>query len=164
MSLVSLIVAVDKNNAIGKDNNLLCYLPNDLKHFKSITSGHTIIMGRKTFESLPNGALPNRNNIVLSRNQAIECKGCALVDSLDSAIAMTKFYREVFIIGGATVYNEAMKIANRLYVTYIDYAFDGADTFFPEIDLNVWEEVSRVEQNVDDKNKYLHSFVVYQRK
>lgn len=164
MSIVSIIVAIDQNNAIGKDKNLLCYLPNDLKEFKRITSGHAIIMGRKTFESLPNGALPNRNNIVLSSNTNLECKGCALVHDLQTAIAMCKAEKEIFIIGGATLYNEAIAFADRMYVTHIEHAFDGADTFFPSIDLNLWKEVSRKENMADDKNSYVHSFVVYERR
>jgi dihydrofolate reductase len=164
MSTISIIVAIDENNAIGKNNQLLCHLPNDLKYFKSITQGHTIIMGRNTYESLPNGALPNRRNIVLSRNPDYKCDRCELVSTLEEAIALSEKEDTVFIIGGAAVYKKAIDIADQLYVTYIHHTFENADTFFPTINTNEWREISRTYNAADEKNKYNHSFVIYQRK
>jgi len=164
MSTISIIVAMDGNNAIGKNNNLLTYLPNDLKYFKSVTQGHTVIMGRKTFESLPNGALPNRRNIVISRNISYQAEKIELVSSIQDAISITDTEEEVFIIGGGSIYREALPIAAKLYITYIHHLFEGADTFFPVIDKNEWEEVSRTKNLADDKNKYDYDFVVYERK
>lgn len=163
MSTISIIVAVDKNNAIGKNNQLLCHLPNDLKYFKTTTSGHPVIMGRKTFESLPNGALPNRRNIVLSKDSEYKCNGCELTSSLEEALALTDKEANVFIIGGASIYKHAIDKADKLYVTHIDHSFDDADAFFPQIDTALWKEVSRIDNPSDDKNKYTHSFVIYER-
>lgn len=164
MSIISIIVAVDLNNAIGKDNKLLCYLPNDLKHFKQVTLGHSIIMGRKTFQSLPNGALPDRRNIVLTKNKQLEFDECIIAKSLNDAIDVTISEKQVFIIGGASVYSEAINIADNLYITQINYAFDNADTFFPKIDHNIWEKISEEKFSSDEKNKYEHSFILYKRK
>ena len=164
MSTISIIVAMDSNRAIGNDNKLLCHLPNDLKYFKKTTQGHPIIMGRKTFESLPNGALPNRRNIVLSRNKDYECRGCELSSTIEDALALCRNEENVFIIGGATVYEEAINFADELYVTHIDHAFESVDSFFPEIDNQKWIESSREDNPIDEKNKYAHSFVVYERR
>lgn len=164
MSIISIIVAIDEQNAIGKDNQLLCHLPNDLKYFKSTTQGHTVIMGRKTFESLPNGALPNRRNIILSRNKDIHFDKCEVVSSLENAISLCKDENEVFIIGGASVYKEAIEKADKLYITSIHHQFEGADSFFPPIDITIWNEVSRTENSIDEKNKYAHDFIIYTRK
>lgn len=161
---LSIIVAIDGNNAIGKDNKLLCHLPNDLKYFKSVTQGHTVIMGRNTYLSLPNGALPNRRNIVLSRNPDFKINDGEVSSSLREAVDRCKNDAEIFVIGGGTVYNEAINIADRLYITIIHHRFEKTDTFFPQIDSTIWEEISRQENNQDEKNKYSHSFVVYERK
>lgn len=161
MPIISVIVAIDENNAIGKDNQLLCYLPNDLKYFKSITQGHTVIMGRNTYESLPNGALPNRRNIVLSRNRELKLERCEISSSLEDAIALCKDESEVFIIGGATVYAKAVDLAEKLYITHINHKFEGADAFFPRVDQSKWTENSRINNEADEKNKYAHTFVVY---
>ena len=133
---ISIIVAIAKNRAIGFENKLLYWLPNDLKRFKALTTGHTIIMGRKTFESLPKGALPNRRNIVLSR-QDIEFPGAERFDSLEAALSACRADEEVYIIGGASVYQEALPIANKLCITHIDDTPAQADAFFPEIDPSV---------------------------
>lgn len=163
MAIISIIVAIDEKNAIGKDNQLLCHLPNDLKYFKSVTQGHTVIMGRNTYESLPNGALPNRRNIVLSRNKDLQLDRCEVSSSLEDAIALCDSETEVFIIGGATVYAKAIDIADKLYITYIHHQFEGTDAFFPEVDKNKWIESSRIENDADEKNKYAHTFVVYNK-
>lgn len=164
MTSISIIVAIDENNAIGKKNNLLCYLPNDLQYFKQKTTGCCIIMGRKTFESLPNGALPNRRNIVLSKNKDLNIENCVLANSLQQAIKLCKENDEVFVIGGATVYNEAIRLANKLYVTIIHHKFAGADTFFPYIDSNIWKKITLVKNIKDEKNRYDHDFIVFERK
>lgn len=164
MTVISIIVAIDENNAIGKENQLLCHLPNDLKYFKSVTQGHTVIMGRNTYESLPNGALPNRRNIVLSRNKDLRLERCEVSSSLEEAIALCSNESEVFIIGGATVYAKAIDLADKLYITYIHHKFEGADAFFPKVDENKWIESSRIDNEADDKNKYIHTFAVYDKK
>lgn len=162
MAELSIIVAVDQNGAIGKENNLLCYLPNDLKYFKNTTKGHPVIMGRKTFDSLPNGALPYRRNIVISRNQN-EIDGCEVFNSINNAVLACNSDGEVFVMGGASIYKEMFGLVNKLYVTHIHHAFDDADTYFPTIENSVWREVSRIKNLPDDKNLYAHDFVVYER-
>ena len=160
---LSLIVAVDEQNAIGRNQQLLVYLPNDLKHFKQITSGHTVVMGRKTFESLPNGALPNRENIVLSANPSFATEGVTVCRNLDEAIALCSG-EILFIIGGGTVYNEALPYADTLYLTRIHHTFADADTFFPEIVAAEWFEVSRDEHPADERHPYPYTFIVLKRR
>lgn len=159
---ISIIVAIARNQAIGFENKLLYWLPNDLKRFKALTTGHTIIMGRKTFESLPKGALPNRRNIVLTR-QDMEFLGAERYGSLESALSQCKEEEEVFIIGGASVYRETLPLATKLYITYIEDTPKEADAFFPEIDLSIWEETSREAHSIDEKHLYSYQFVDYQR-
>ena len=161
--MISIIVAINKNNGIGYKNELLYWLPNDLKRFKTLTTGHTIIMGRKTFESLPKGALPNRRNIVLS-SQDITFPGAECFHSLEEALEACKDEIEVFIIGGASLYKKAMSVADRLYITEIDDCEKDADAFFPEISLDVWEEKSRECHSTDEKHLYSYSFCDYERK
>lgn len=127
---VAIIVIVDENNGIGKDGDLLCHLPNDLKHFKKLTTGHIIIMGRKTYESLPNGALPNRINIVITSDNADNYPGCIVARSVDEALLLTKNKEKVFIIGGGKIYNSTLHLANKLYLTRIHHKFEDVDTFF----------------------------------
>lgn len=162
MSKISIIVAVAENNAIGLNNKLLYWLPNDLKRFKAITTGHTIIMGRKTFESLPKGALPNRRNIVLSRNLC-SFEGAEHYNSLDEAIKNCNEEDEVFIIGGASLYKDAYEMADCLYITEINDTPDKADSFFPEIDKEKWKEESRETYQKDEKHPYSYSFVKYNK-
>ena len=159
---ISIIVAIAQNNAIGFENKLLYWLPNDLKRFKALTTGHTIIMGRRTFESLPKGALPNRRNIVLSR-QDIEFPGAQRYASLKAALSQCKDEEEVFIIGGASVYQEALPLADKLYITHIEDTPSEADAFFPEITPALWKETSRETHSTDEKHLYPYSFVDYQR-
>jgi len=163
MTIISIIVAIDENNAIGKDNNLLCHLPNDLKHFKAITEGHPVIMGRKTFESLPKGALPNRRNIVITRNKGLQFERCEMVSSLEEAIKLFQGEPEVFVIGGGTIYKEAIETADKLYLTRIHHKFEGADTFFPTIKQEEWKEVSREDYKSDEKHKYDYSFITLEK-
>jgi len=164
MPIISIIVAIDEQNAIGRNNQLLCHLPNDLKYFKNITQGHTIIMGRKTFESLPNGALPNRRNIILTHNKDLHYDNAETADSIETAIKSCEKEKNIFIIGGGTLYEKALPLADILYITHIHHKFEGADTFFPKIDCNIWKQSSRIDNPADEKNKYPHSFVVYIRK
>jgi len=158
---ISIIVAIAQNHAIGKDNKLLWYLPNDLKHFKTITSGHTVIMGRKTYDSVGK-PLPNRRNIVITRQQ-ITIAGCEVVNSLEHALALCNTEEEVFIVGGAEIYRQAMVLTNRIYLTIVHKSFDG-DTYFPEIQENIWVETEREDHQPDEKNKIPYSFITLERR
>lgn len=161
--MISIIVAIAENNAIGKDNKLIYWLPNDLKRFKALTTGNTIIMGRRTFESLPKGALPNRRNIVLSRTGKPECfAGADLFTNLKDALRACS--GDVYIIGGASVYKEALPIADRLCLTYIHDTPAEADTFFPDIDMTQWKEVSHEEHDTDEKHAFRYAFINLDRK
>ena len=156
--MITIIAAVAKNRAIGYKNKLIYWLPNDLKRFKQLTTGHTIIMGRNTFLSLPKGALPNRRNIVLSRTQK-DFPGCDTYASLKEALAHCTPDEDVYIIGGASVYKQAMPLADRLWLTEIDDVPEEADTFFP--DYSDWHEVWREEHDKDDRHDYRYAFVDY---
>lgn len=162
--MISIIVAINKNNGIGMNNELLYWLPNDLKRFKALTTGHTIIMGRKTFESLPKGALPNRRNIVLTRQEGLTFEGAESFGNLKKALENCKNDDEVFIIGGASLYHEAIAIADKLYITEINDCEKEADAFFPEIDKNIWEETKKECHSIDEKHSYEYSFCDYERK
>jgi len=157
---VSIIVAIGENHAIGKNNQLLWHMPNDLKHFKDITSGRTIIMGRKTFDSVGK-PLPRRRNIVVTR-QDITIPGCEVVKSIEDGLALCKDEDEVFIGGGAEIYKLAMHLTDRIYLTIIHKSFD-ADTFFPEIDKTEWKEVKREDFEPDEKNPLPYSFITLER-
>lgn len=159
--IVSQIAAMSENHVIGKDNQLLWHMPNDLKHFKNTTAGHTVIIGRKTFESIGNKPLPKRRNIIVTR-QNISFEGCEVVHSVEAAIALCKGEDEVFIIGGAEIYKVALPLTNRIYLTIIHYNFDG-DAFFPEIDKNEWKEVSHENHPADEKHAYSYSFIMLER-
>jgi len=158
--MISIIAAVAKNRAIGYQNKLIYWLPNDLKRFKALTTGHTIIMGRNTFLSLPKGALPNRRNIVLSRTQK-NFPGCDTYPSLKDALAHCTPEEDIYIIGGASVYRQAMTVADRLCLTEIDDMPKKADTFFP--DYSDWHEVWREEHDKDERHDYRYAFVDYER-
>jgi dihydrofolate reductase len=158
---ISIVVAIAKNNAIGKNNQLLWHLPADLKHFKQITSGGTIIMGRKTYESIGK-PLPNRRNIIVTR-QNIYIEGCEVVNSIGNALNVCKGDEEVFIIGGAEIYKQAMGITDRIYLTEVHHTFD-ADTFFPEINTKEWKETERTDYQPDEKNQYPYSYVTLERR
>lgn len=143
--MIAIIAAMSPNHAIGNRGNLPWHLPEDLAHFKQLTMGHTIIMGRKTFESLPNGALPGRRNIVLSKaHKKISC--CEVCVSLEEALSLCHG-QQVFIIGGEQVYRQAMPVADRLHITLVDENPHEADTFFPDIDMGTWAETEREEHN-----------------
>ena len=140
MSRISIIAAVDSRMAIGFQNKLLFWLPNDLKRFKALTTGNTIIMGRKTFESLPKGALPNRRNVVLSSNPAAECPGAEVFTSLEAALESCQAEEKVYIIGGASVYRQAISLADELCLTEVNDTAPEADAFFPAVDTTIWHE------------------------
>ena len=159
--MISIIAAVAKNRAIGFKNKLIYWLPNDLKRFKALTTGHTIIMGRNTYLSLPKGALPNRRNIVLSRS-AKAFEGCDVYPSLDEALAHCAPDEDIYIIGGASVYRQALPLADRLCLTEIDDIPAEADTFFPPY-KDDWQEESREDHPVDDRHDFPYSFVDYVR-
>jgi dihydrofolate reductase len=159
--MLSIIVAVDENNAIGKNNKLLWHLTEDLKHFKSITDGHPVIMGRRTFESIGK-TLPGRSNIIISRNPQFVVSGGIVVASLEKAIAVaSEIDDNQFIIGGASVYGEAIKIADAIYLTVIHHRYDDADTFFPEISANEWNEVERIDYDRGKDFDYPFSFLKF---
>lgn len=162
MSKISIIVAVDRNMAIGFQNKLLFWLPNDLKRFKALTTGNTIIMGRKTFESLPKGALPNRRNVVLSSNPATSCPGAEVFSSLTAALQSCN-EEHVYIIGGESIYRQALPLANELCLTEIDASAPEADAFFPTVDATTWHEKSREVHPTDEKHLCSYAFVDYVR-
>lgn len=164
--MVSIIVAIASNNAIGRNNELLYHMPNDMKRFKETTTGHTIIMGRKTFNSFPRRPLPNRRNIVLaSENNIPEDKqGAEWMTSLPQALNESKNDGEVFIIGGASVYVQALSLADKIYLTIIDDEPQDADSFFPEIDYNEWKVESEEKFPADEKHAHPYSFINLVRK
>ena len=159
---LSLIVAFDKNRLIGRDNGLPWHLPADLKHFKSLTMGHHMIMGRKTFESIGK-PLPGRTTVIITRQKNYRAEGCIVVHHLDEALECCRNEEEVFIIGGAQIFDCTMPLADRLYITEIDHTFDG-DTHFPEISADDWEQISSEHHEADEKNNWGYTFINYKRK
>lgn len=158
---IAIIVALDEKNGIGRNGDLLCHLPNDLKHFKQITTGQTIIMGRRTFESLPKGALPNRTNIVITSDAAENYPGCIVVRSVEEALTHSKEGEKIFIIGGGRLYRSTLHLADQLYLTRIHHIFTDADTYFPEIDFSEWELTERETHAADEKHRYGYTFLTY---
>ncbi len=163
MKKISIIVAVAGDNGIGNDNKLLCHIPGDLKRFKKITSGHTVIMGRNTFLSLPGGALKDRKNVVISDNAQDRFEGCVMVSSIAEAMDHCDDDRETFIIGGASVYRQFMPYTTRLYLTRVNKSFD-ADTFFPDIKPDEWIEISRESYHSDAHTDFTYDYIVLERK
>lgn len=160
--MITLVVAMDKNNGIGRDNQLLWHLPSDLKRFKNLTSGHPIIMGRKTYESIGK-PLPNRTNIVISRKNNWFEEGILIVGSLKESIKFAKkIDQDIFIIGGGKIYEQTMDIADRLEVTLVD-TNEVADTFFPKIDRKIWKLISEECFEKDEKNQFGFCFQTYER-
>lgn len=157
---LSLIAAVAKNRAIGYHNKLLFAIKEDMEHFKRLTMGHVIIMGRHTFESLPNGALPHRKNIVISKSQMV-FKGCTRVSSFEEALSMCQKEAEVFVIGGEQVYKEAISQADKLYLTEIDALPLQADAFFPAYDD--WQLVAQEEHKKSKSKSLAFAFSIYHR-
>ena len=158
--MINVIAAVARNRAIGLDNKLLYWLPNDLRRFKALTTGHTIIMGRRTFESLPKGALPNRRNIVLTRSQQ-QFPGAETFPTLTAALAACQADEEVYIIGGASVYRQALPLADRLCLTEIDDTPQEADAFFP--DYSDWVVEREETHEPDERHAYRYRLVDYVR-
>jgi len=159
--MISIIVAAAKNNAIGKNNQLLWHMPADLKFFRKTTSGHSVIMGRKTFESVGQ-ALPKRRNIVITRQEHYQAEQVEVVPSLEEALARCEQEEEeIFIAGGAQIYEQAMPLTDKIYLTRINHEFEDADTFFPEINDEEWQLEEVVHHESDDKNPYDYSFFIY---
>ena len=160
---LSAIVAIDQSGAIGKDGQLLCHLPADLKHFKNITMGHSIIMGRKTFESFPKGSLPGRQNIVVTRSSTFNPEGVTVAHSIDEAIRAAEMPGEVFIIGGANIYEQAIDQCDTLHLTRLHATFDEADAFFPPIDNEDWITCENEDHQADEKNPIAYTFSTLKR-
>jgi dihydrofolate reductase len=158
--MITIIAAVARNRAIGFENKLLYWLPNDLKRFKALTTGHTIIMGRNTFESLPKGALPNRRNVVLSRTTK-ELPGCEVFPTLEEALQSCRSDEDIYIIGGARVYEQVIRFADRLCLTEIDDTPKDADAFFP--DYSDWKVETKETHPKDEKHAFEYAFVDYVR-
>ena len=162
--MINIIAAVAENGAIGANNQLLCWLPNDLRRFKRLTTGHAVIMGRKTFESLPNGALPNRTNVVITGNPYATFEGCEIFNNLQTAIESHQHEIEIFIAGGASIYKQAIGLAEQLYITAIHHSFEFADVFFPEINENEWLLTESEDFPADAKHPFPYTFKTYIRK
>ncbi|KAF2507887.1 dihydrofolate reductase [Flavobacterium zhairuonense] len=160
--MIIMIAAVAENNALGKNNDLVWHLPNDFKRFKSLTTNHYIIMGRKTFESFPK-PLPNRTHVIITRQTDYQPEGCIVVDSIEKAIAVCPENEDSYIIGGGEIYNLAMPYADIIEITKVHHIFD-ADTFFPKINENEWMLVESEENFKDDKHLYDYTYQTYIRK
>lgn len=159
---ISIIVAIAENRAIGKDNRLLWHISNDLKRFKKLTTGHTLIMGRNTFLSLPGGPLPRRSHIVISDVPGETFAGCEMASSVEQALHMAGDSEECFVIGGGMVYAQFLPLAGKLYLTRVHHHFE-ADTFFPEIDFSQWKAIHTEEVEADDKNEFPHTYTEFIR-
>lgn len=160
-SLISIVVVMAKNGVIGLDNRLPWHLPADLAHFKDVTMGKPMVMGRKTWESLP-GLLPGRRHIVITRDRSYRADGCTLVHSLDQALEAVVGAPEVMVVGGGAIYKESLPRADRLYLTLVDAEVTG-DTRFPEIDFGEWRELRREPHPADERNAYAFTFMDLER-
>ncbi|MFZ2149902.1 MAG: dihydrofolate reductase [Minisyncoccia bacterium] len=161
--MISLIAAIGKNYELGQKNALLWDMPADMKHFRDTTKGHTVIMGQKTFESIGK-PLPNRRNIVVTRNDSFRAEGVEISMSLEDTLELFKDVpEEVFVIGGGEIYKQSIDKADKLFITHVNKNFPDADTFFPEIVPIVWNETKHEEHEADDKNVYTYTFSVYER-
>lgn len=164
--IISLIAAVADNNVIGKDNRLIWRMPADMKFFKDKTTGHCVVTGRKNYESIPEKfrPLPDRSNVVVTRQKNYTAPGAIVINTLEDAInvAKSKNETELFIIGGANIYEQTIATANRLYITWVHHTFEG-DAFFPAIDHKKWKETSRIKHLADEKNPYPYSFCVLEK-
>lgn len=159
--MISIIVAIAKNGVIGDKNTLLWHLREDMIHFRTITSGHPVVMGRKTYDSIGR-PLPKRTNVVITRDTELQIEGCTMAHSLTEAVEMFDSSEEVFIIGGAQIYSQAMPIADRLYLTIIDKEYEG-DSSFPEIDYNSWQQISCEKFERGEAFEYPFSFITLER-
>lgn len=163
MKDISIIVAIAANNAIGKDNDLLWHISDDLKRFKRLTENHFIIMGKKTYYSLPIRPLPKRTNMVITDIAEEQIDNCLMAYSINDSIKKMDAEKENFIIGGGSIYEQFMPLANKLYITRIHQDFEG-DTFFPEISLNEWKLEEKIDINDDNQNNFTYTFETYVRK
>ena len=163
MHSIQAIVAIDENGAIGRQGQLLCHLPADMKHFKEVTMGHSIVMGRKTFESFPRRPLPGRQNIVITRNPQWQYPGVTVAHSVEDAIAAAET-ANVFIIGGADVYKQTLPLVEVLHLTVIHARWASADTYFPTLDMKEWQEVEREHHTSDHRNAYEFDFITLKRR
>ncbi len=161
--MISIIVAIAQNLAIGKNNDLLWHLPEDLKHFKQLTSGNTVIMGERTFYSLPIRPLPKRRNIVITDKLELQLEGCEMAHSIAEAVDLCKKDEENFIIGGGSIYRQFMEIADTLYITWVYKDFE-ADTFYPEIDEKNWKLTEISERKCDEVSGLEFAFATYKRR
>lgn len=163
---IILVAAVAKNKAIGKNNDLLWHLPDDFKHFKTLTTGNAILMGRKTFESFPR-PLPDRTHYIISRQSDYTIPEDAfLFQNIDEALeyAEKRQLEKLFVIGGGEIYKQTIDRATHLEITWVDYAPENADAFFPEIDLGIWEAIEKKSHSADERHAYSFDIVRYQRK
>ncbi len=158
---LTLIAAMAKNRVIGKDNDLIWHFPEDLKHFKSLTSGHHVIMGRKTFESVGR-PLPKRVNIIITRQKDYQAEGCKIAGSLEEALAMVENDDQPFIVGGAEIYKQSLNFANTIELTLIEAEYEG-DTFFPEFDPSIWKLARGEKKEADDKHAHPYEFLTYKK-
>ena len=162
--MISFIVAIAQNRAIGYKGDLIYHLSADLKRFKALTTGHTVLMGRKTFESLPKGALPNRRNIVLTRQQGVSYPDTEVYPSIAEALAHCTSDEKIYVIGGAQIYNQALELADELEITLVHDTPAEADTFFPDyISNGRWKLLNREDHGPDEKNPFPYSFMTYRR-
>ena len=162
--MISIIVAIAQNRAIGYKGDLIYHLSADLKRFKALTTGHTVLMGRKTFESLPKGALPNRRNIVLTRQQGVSFPGTEVYPSIKDALEHCTPDEKVFIIGGAQIYAQALELADELEITLVHDTPTQADTFFPDyINIGCWKLTNQENHDPDEKNPFPYSFLTYRK-
>ncbi|MEH7388572.1 dihydrofolate reductase [Bacillus sp. JJ1521] len=160
--MISLLVAMDKNQLIGKDNDLPWRLPADLAYFKRVTMGHPIFMGRKTYDSIGR-PLPGRENIIVTRDTSYEAEGCKVIHSIDDIVKMSEeTEKELFVIGGAEIFKEILRHSDRLYITEIEEEFEG-DTYFPAFDKTEWKVISKEKGIKDEKNPYEYTFLVYEK-
>ena len=161
--MITIIAAIGNNNELGKNNDLIWYLPADLKRFKNVTTGHAVIMGRKTFESIRK-PLPNRRSIIITRNKNYQQEGCEIVHSIEEAIRLVG-NKQAFIIGGAQIYKESLDkaLVDQLDITKVHGDFE-ADVFFPNIDTEIWQEFSAIEFEKDEKNPFRYSFLQYKKR
>jgi dihydrofolate reductase len=156
--MIKLIVAISKNRVIGDSNKLIWNLPADLKRFKEITTGHSIVMGRKTYESIGR-PLPNRRNIIITRDNTYQVEGCEIVNSIEEALLLTN--SDCFIIGGGEIYKQSLHLVDKIYMTLVDEDFEG-DTTFPELDKS-WYVSNQEDFSKDEKNPHNYSFIIYER-
>lgn len=164
MQTITMIAAVGENNALGRDNDLLWHLPDDFKRFKQLTSGHFIIMGRKTFESFPK-PLPNRTHIIITRDKYYKTKhdNCIVVHAFEDALKLTQGDEHPFIIGGGEIYKQGEKFADKLEITRVHKKFE-ADTFFPEVDKTIWKLIGSEYHSKDERHNYDFTYLTYERK